>query len=213
MGHKTLRFFLWPIYYRIFKKRIKNQKEIPDELIKKLIYAWGNQGFSAKTEYLQACLKIARQCNKPILECGSGLTTVLVGEIAKQRKIPVYSLENNENWYLRVKKMLDKNELIYSKLLFRPTTAYENFEWYETKETHFPKFELVICDGPHHSNLGGRIGLFPLMKDHFSKGTKILVDDTIRDADRKMIQEWEKLHRMKIVFKGVENPFASLELI
>lgn len=57
-----------------------DSRVVPD-----LIYGWGSD-WSALDEYLTDCLRYALACNGPILECGSALTTILVGAIAKKRK-------------------------------------------------------------------------------------------------------------------------------
>lgn len=48
-------------------------------LISELIYGWHNERFSAREEYLRACLRHALGHCGSILECGSGLTTILIG--------------------------------------------------------------------------------------------------------------------------------------
>lgn len=59
-----------------------------------LIYGWGNGDWSALDEYLTECVRHALVCKGPILECGSGLTTILVGAIAKKRNSTMWSLEH-----------------------------------------------------------------------------------------------------------------------
>src|SRR5436853_7521373 len=54
------------------------------EVLNDLIYGWGNEGWCGHNEYLAACIEGALTTRGPILECGSGLTTLLLGIIAQQ---------------------------------------------------------------------------------------------------------------------------------
>ena len=46
---------------------------------------WGNEGYSADTSYLEAIRHWASRVHGPILECGSGLTTLLLGIVARDQ--------------------------------------------------------------------------------------------------------------------------------
>ena len=45
-----------------------------------LIYGWANEGYSASEDYLSACIRHALTSTGSVLECGSGLTTMVVGD-------------------------------------------------------------------------------------------------------------------------------------
>jgi hypothetical protein len=50
--------------------------------------AWGNDGWSADLEYLRAVADRMRGVTGPVLECGSGLTTIVMGVLAERRGVP-----------------------------------------------------------------------------------------------------------------------------
>ena len=56
--------------------------ENPDALFGRLVCGWGNESWSALTEYLEACVRHADEARRGILECGSGLSSLLVGAVA-----------------------------------------------------------------------------------------------------------------------------------
>src|SRR5580700_2725853 len=62
----------------------------PDALAR-LTAAWGNEGYSADLAYLRKVCECAAMTPGPVLECGSGLTTVLLAILAGQRGVKVYS--------------------------------------------------------------------------------------------------------------------------
>src|SRR5204863_9399913 len=48
-------------------------------LAHQLVYGWANEKMSASEEFLQAIFRYASESNGPILECGSGLSTLVLG--------------------------------------------------------------------------------------------------------------------------------------
>jgi hypothetical protein len=67
-----------------------------------LIYGWGNEAWSARDEYLAGCINHALVSDGPILECGSGLSTLLLGAVAKRRGHSHWVLEHKPDWAKRV---------------------------------------------------------------------------------------------------------------
>jgi len=52
------------------------------ETLNELIVGWGNEGFAAQVDYLEEVSRHAAKTPGPILECGSGLTTIVLGLLA-----------------------------------------------------------------------------------------------------------------------------------
>jgi hypothetical protein len=185
--------FLWSIYYKEYLKIIYSNL-LPDEkLINKLVYYWGNMGWSAKTSYIETLIKYANNTNKLILECGSGLSTLIIGPIAKKRRLKMISFEHNDYWANRVQSLINKYKLNYNDILLRPLVNYGNFYWYDIKNVNIPEIGLCICDGPPGGTYGGRKGFLYLFKSKVISGTAILVDDTNREEEKSMIKEWNNI--------------------
>jgi len=73
-----------------------------------LRYAWNNDSFSADVDYLMAVAREAEKARGPILECGSGITTLLLGVIAQRRGIEVCTFEHDAKWWAAAKGVLDR---------------------------------------------------------------------------------------------------------
>jgi hypothetical protein len=68
---------------------------VPDrELLNDLLAGWGNEGFAAQTDYLEEVCSQAARTSGPVLECGSGLTSVMLGLLAGRRGVQTWSLEH-----------------------------------------------------------------------------------------------------------------------
>jgi predicted O-methyltransferase YrrM len=210
---KLFQSIMWTIYFRKYIKII-NQDKIPDKgIIQNLIFGWGNQSFSAKLDYINSMIKYARINHKLIFECGSGLSTLLLGVIAQKRNIKMVSFEHLPEWADKVKKELHKYKITSNEIYIQPLKNYGNFEWYETSNTNTGEIGLCICDAPPGNTFGGRKGFLYLMKDKVKTGTVILVDDTIRKAEQEMIKEWEKISSIHVAFEGENDNHAIITVL
>ena len=75
----------------------------------RLTNLWGNEGWSASREYLTGCLAAAHVTRGAILECGTGLSTLLLGIIAGRTGQKVWSLEHDEAWARRIGTCLTRH--------------------------------------------------------------------------------------------------------
>jgi hypothetical protein len=81
------------------------------ELLEQLRTGWGNEGWSGRTAYLEEVAKWAAITPGPVLECGSGLTTILLGLYAGRRGVPVWTLEHAFDWHDRMTDVLFRKNI------------------------------------------------------------------------------------------------------
>ena len=187
--------------------------ELPAEQVAALSYGWGNEGFSAETGFLSAVVRRAAAVTGPILECGSGLSTVLLSIATRETGREVWSLENDPQWAERVRKSLRDERARATYVETAPLKNYGAFDWYEPNFSRLPRqFSLVVCDGPPGHTHGGRYGLVPVMREHFAPGCVILVDDAERDAERLIAERWAKELNATLEFEGRERGLGVLTL-
>jgi hypothetical protein len=189
--------------------------ELPPAEIGALSYGWGNEGFSAENAFLTAVVRHASRSTGPILECGSGLSTVLMAVATRSRQTPMVSLENDRMWAERVRRELAQQGARASAVEFAPLRDYGNgYLWYDADLSRMPgRFSLVVCDGPPGDTLGGRYGLVPVMREHFAPGCVILLDDAQRDAERTIAERWARELGASLALEGDDDrAFAVLAL-
>jgi len=149
---------------------------------------WGNEGWSADTSYLEAVCYWASRIRGPILECGSGLTTLLLGIIAPNRAT---TLEHLPEWKEHVQQAAAKHSIPVN-LFTAPLADYGGFHWYSLSGLLTGDFELVICDGPPSRVIGGRYGLLPVASRLLSRNAVILLDDVERSDEQAIIERWNR---------------------
>ncbi len=183
---------------RQLRAAIKAIAKLPDgevpgrRLLSELIAGWSNEGYAANLEYLEAVANASLKTAAPILECGSGATTILLGILCGKQNVEVWSLEHFPEWRERVSEALNENGLSGVHVCAAPLKDYGDFAWYDPPLAQMPpEFSLVICDGPPGSTKGGRYGLLPVMGERLSPGATILLDDAGRPGELELIKKWE----------------------
>jgi len=206
------RFVFWRAMRRFPRSLWSESGSIDHGILSELVRGWGNK-WSAQHEYLAACLEHARDADGPILECGSGLSTILLGAVAQVSGNSVWSLEHEPKYALTVQHFLDKYHLTSVKLCVAPLSAYDGFDWYTPPrfDSMPKKFSLVVCDGPPGTTRGGRYGLVPVMLERLGADCTILLDDGAREGEQDIAARWAELLGCVPEIIGTEKPYIRLK--
>lgn len=176
---------------RRLRRRLKRGELIPDRLFQNLVYGWGNQAWSAQSGYLRAIVQAAQRTPGPILECGSGLSTLVLGLAAEATGKRVWSLEHSPEWAGRLRSELTALRVRGIELCDAPLRDYGLFAWYTPPVERLPLgFSMVVCDGPPGRTPGGRYGLLPVMRSRLAPGCMILLDDFVRPEEQSVVSQW-----------------------
>ena len=181
-------------------------------MLQSLQRGWANEGFAAETDYLEEVARAAASTTGPILECGSGLTTILLGLLAGRRGIETWSLEHIAEWRAPVVEVLEKYKIPKVHVCLAPLRAYHGFSWYDPPLAHMPnEFRLVICDGPPSSTPGGRYGLLPVMRERLASGSVIVLDDAQRSSEGEVLRRWTDEAAMTVLLtRSGSRMFATV---
>ena len=204
------------LFYRLMESIVAD----PDSLMTarnfdypRLTNLWGNEGWSASREYLTGCLAAAHVTRGAILECGTGLSTLLLGIIAGRTGQKVWSLEHDEAWARRIGTCLTRHGIDSVEVCVRPLRNYGSFHWYDPPLDALPTdFSLVVCDGPPGSTPGGRSGMLPVMRSHLGPGCVILLDDADRAEEQAIAAEWGRELATSIKSCGEEKRYIELRV-
>ena len=130
-------------------KKLKTYDNVPDDLLNKLIFCWGNEGWSSGLYLLKKMLFLVSRNNGVVLECGSGLSTILIGIAALRSDVFVVSLENDKQWFSKVNRHLKLFGINNVNINFTPLKNYGEYSWYSVSEQIMKnQYSLVFCDGP-----------------------------------------------------------------
>lgn len=203
-------------FHRDLTRFLKNPEASLAEgnpLLTTLVTGWDNKAWSAQEALLRECVMQALTTKGPILECGSGLSTLLIGAIASRRNIPLYSLEHSERWKAQLDQLLRRYRIANTKILFSPIRSYGDYDWYDhAEELDDIDFTLILCDGPPGTTKGGRFGLLPQMRNNMASPCLILVDDIQRTEEQIIVERWTSEFQ-GIHYRGTATSYAVLEVV
>ena len=199
---RLVRVIYWPIHLARFKRGLRDGEMPSDGLLKSLVYHWGNAGYSADSAYLRQLLDVAfTHKDMTILECGSGLSTLLVGLVADRNSHNLIALEHHPAWAKKVQRQLEKAGVQSAKVQLCPIRKYEEFDWYDSEYIDLPSdnlIDFVICDGPPAQTRGGRVGLPYVMSGRLKTGCLVLADDTHRLPEQEILKDWKENYSFAI---------------
>jgi hypothetical protein len=183
-------------------------------LLEELQRGWANDGMAARTDYLAEVCRQAVRTTGPILECGSGLTTLLLGLLAGRRGVETWTLEHLREWHQVLEASLVRYHVPNIHLLLAPLRSFGEFTWYDPPLAAMPpRFNLIVCDGPPSDTSGGRYGVLPLLGDRLGSNTVLLLDDAERPTEAEVIRRWHSERSMVTSIKETPSGTYALAVV
>lgn len=139
-----------------------------------MVLEWGNDPYSGGVELLAASADLAR-LGGPILECGSGLTTLVMA--AANPEAEIHALESDDLWLAKLRDAVARLQIKNVRLYRAPLVD----RWYAPVKLPWSDFRGVLCDGPKRSD-GDREKLLSAMDKNGCKPKVILVDDAATEG-------------------------------
>ena len=137
-----------------------------------------------------------RQGIRSGVECGSGLSTVVLGIYAEALGRRWWALEQHPPWRRRVERALDRLDLAAARAVDAPLVDHADYRWYRVPDVLPERIDFVLCDGPPADREEARLaryGLVPTLGDRFADAVTILLDDASRPGERAVLERWEDL--------------------
>jgi predicted O-methyltransferase YrrM len=202
---------------RVLRRALSALQRHPDmdfeRVLPDLVYGWGNESHVARADLLRTIWKWSHQVDGPILECGSGLSTLILAVAARQRGLHVWTLEHLPQWATMVTDSLRTHGLSNVELCHRSLRDFGAYQWYDAPMPEMPTdFELVVCDGPPGETTGGRYGFLPRMRNNLAERCVIILDDTVRVAEREILTRWSLETSGSMAFIGDQASVGLLQI-
>jgi hypothetical protein len=149
--------------------------------------------------FLDAMVRWLLTTRGPYLDCGSGISTVILAALAERVGDTVWSLEQDEQWSAEMRKQLESLRLSNVQLMYAPLEIVGNAAWYGINRDDFPKeFPLVLCDGPAVRRSlwppevfqSWRVGVVHALRSRGVRFTSIVLDDADDRRCEGLIDTW-----------------------
>ncbi len=142
-----------------------------------------------------------------LIEFGSGLSTILLAQAIKGKKLDatLLSIENDAYWLDKIKAKVNKNGLssivqfVYAPVFPFPKLGANN-KWYdiallEKAISTDSKFDMVLVDGPPaylpQIELS-RYNALPFVRKYLTDQYSVFLDDAGRRGEQTVLSLWEK---------------------
>lgn len=181
-----------------------------------LCAAWGNTSFSADAGYQAEIAARALARRGPMLECGSGLSTLVLGVIADARHAGVWSLEQDREWHRLVSTMLARFGIQRVALWHTPLVPRGDYAWFDLTGRDLPRaFLHVFCDGPAvlphwpaRLHAGWRRGVVPELLRLGIGFDEIVLDDADDARCEALTRYWNRLGVATRIVQTPSGPFV-----
>jgi len=152
---------------------------------------WALEADAILLLYREATLRGLRN----VVELGPGTSTVLLGRMPQT--LSIVGVEHDQSYVRSLRWQIDQHGLKDVQVLHAPLTrqAYRGrtVDWYSPEAlAELPaQFDVLVVDGPPNwTGHRNRAPAWPSLRGRMSSGGLVLVDDTARDDEREMVEEW-----------------------
>lgn len=170
-----------------FRDNVENEGDYNE------LFQFANNNYAADAGVLATLAGIARKCRGPIIETGSGLSSILMAAVTDEK---VYSLEHAEHYAAQTLAWAQEAGIDNIGICYAPLLDY----WYDVEKFALPnKFAFGFCDGPPRL-YGTRMRFFETFGHRCSV---ILVDDIKADNNfARLVHEWAGRNAFKVQILG-----------
>lgn len=144
---------------------------------------------------------------RTVVECGAGLSTVMIGKLLKQLgRGHIFALEDDERWHAVMSAAVAKEDLEdYVTLLYAPLEKNpESGElWYSQAAAQrildsVDIVDLLIVDGPKSIATLSRMPTLPTFASKLSHKSLVVLDDSKRESERQVLKHWQERFKLDI---------------
>jgi predicted O-methyltransferase YrrM len=156
-------------------------------------FRYCGNNYAVDAGVLAILTSVARKCRGPILETGSGLSSVFMAASTPEN---VYSLEHLDHYAAQTLAWAEEAGVSNVGICCAPLKDF----WYDVEKFNLPnKFALGFCDGPPRL-YGTRMRFFDVFAERCSV---IVVDDIKTDHNyAKAVQAWAESHGRTMTLLG-----------
>lgn len=137
---------------------------------------------------------------KRIIECGTGISTLLMARLARLHNIDLVidTIDEDEEWLTIIYDLIEKEDLAkYVNFIHAPILSNDGTYWYDEQSINNKlkneKIDMILIDGPKtFDNKIIRYNAVKYFRKKFSNNYIIILDDANRKGEKEIINRWKK---------------------
>jgi hypothetical protein len=186
-----------------------------EEALVELWQIWGDNLPASRVPYIRTSIAEAARAAGPILQCGSSLSSILIGALCHQaqaRAKHLWILEHDPHWGGVIRSWLEQYEISKAHVISAPAEQFDGFVWYVLDTSRLPdNFDLVLCDGSAALPSSAR-GVMERISDRLDHRCVILARNARRPRDLKHLADWAKSVKAPFIIQDATEPYAKIAL-
>ena len=178
------------------------------EILRPLLDAGGylpwTEGALRPAALVVVCNEIVLADRREIVELGSGVSTIVLARLMREREGRLTALEHDPDWAGVVRAQLKREGLTHvARLVEAPLEAHplalDGAPWYgEQAAAELPgrDIDLLLVDGPPGYGEGmerSRYPALPALEPRLAPGAMVVLDDAARPGEREILERWSEL--------------------
>jgi hypothetical protein len=184
-----------------------------DRLVADLFAYWGDPLQQSDERFMRSCLAEARVADGPILQCGTSLTTLVLGAICDQspeQKKQLWCLEQDSHWANLMRSWLTEYQVGSAHVIHSRARLFNDYVWYSLDPNRLAKkYQLVICDGGR-ATVQGAIGAISRLHRRFAEKFVILIRNVTSQTDMKHLATWARTQNAACVLIDKTEGFVKI---
>jgi hypothetical protein len=192
--------------------RASNPGPLPDILVSEICETWGDAQLNGADGFMSACLDVASRVTGPILQCGAGLSTLLLGLTAERSNVHLWTLEHHAHAANSARSWLHQYEIANAHVISAPADLMEDCVGYVVDANRLPaNLGLVICEGSSAVPASAR-SILSRVGDRLDPNGIVLVHHVKRRRDAEFLAQWAKSRNASMVLKGKVEPWVKIAM-
>ncbi len=129
-----------------------------------------------------------------IVECGSGVSTVMLGNVLKARKAGhLYALEEDESWYRLMRDLVSAQGLEqYVDIFHAPVEdGWYSHSVVEAVRARVKHIDLLLVDGPQTKAGQSRYGALGFFSSALDATSTVMLHDVNREEEQTILERWQ----------------------
>lgn len=173
---------------------------------------WGNPSAADPTLLMEVWERTKE--SRCVLECGTGLTTlVIAGALSRRGGGQYLSIDHDNYWASTTRRKMARAKVDPVGVSHSPLADFGTHDWYSVSLEAIARLAptVIVCDGPPREVRGGRYGLIPCLAPVLEECT-ILLDDANRQGEQDIIKRWEAEFSVEVSYTDTpgEKRFACI---
>jgi predicted O-methyltransferase YrrM len=153
--------------------------------------------------------EIVVSSRRNVVECGAGVSTLVMAQLLKDRGGHLWSVEDDPEWAALVRRWLSERGL---ETVVTLTVAELEDGWYRREvldaEAPLESVDLLVVDGPQAWNPRKREARYPAapyFRDRLADDWSIVLDDISRLGEFSVAERWEAELGVPVAKRVIEN--------